>query len=239
MILFPAMAEVEIPYIKQEITKSNKGMCGAASLAMVYASFGKTYAQNDIFGNIAISNKKGSSTGVLYRMSRDAIDKGFYSLAITAKEPKKVYQVFPEIKEKVRIILSHKVKVNWPPGHYTVLVDITKDDIVVHDPAVKPLRHIPKGSFNELWKGRCYMLLAVTNVKSDRNNCSVCGKHIPDEVVCPRNKCRKTITLQPKEILGCTDNNCSGRIWAFIYCPYCGVAIDEISGRQAKSSALN
>lgn len=229
----------DIPYKEQDKEHEHKGMCGAGSLDMVYASFGNPQDQHKIFEAIAVPTKKDgekSSSGSTYKMSRDAINRGFYALTLAIKDPLTFFKNFQVMKESIRVILVHKVYPKSNSCHATVLLDATDKYVIVHDPSGKPNRRIKKDFFLEMWKERGYCLVAVSDRKSASNNCAVCGKAIPDKISCPT--CPKMIWLEPKEVLGCINNSCSNRMWNYILCPYCGHSIDEISGTEGLSSKI-
>ena len=126
-----------------------------------------------------------------------------------------------------RIIFVQKYKGNDEGWHATVMVDVTDTEVIVNDPALKPSRHIGKDTFLYLWAGgkeKKFELVAVSDKKSDAYKCRVCGKPIPDYIICP--KCKKKVPLEPKIILGCMDDKCPGRTWQLIYCPYCETTIN-------------
>lgn len=229
----------DIPYIEQDRKHKPKGMCGAGSLDMVYASFGKPQDQHEIFEFIAIPQemygRKGSAAST-YKMSRDAIRRGFYALAILIKDPLAFFKNFTVIKESVRVIFIHKSAPGSKSSHCTVFLDVTDEDIIIHDPAGKPNRHVPKEQFLKMWSEKSNTLIAISDKKTGYNNCAVCGKAIPDKISCPA--CPKMVGLEPKNALGCIDNSCPNRMWKYILCPYCGHSINGISGTEGLSSKI-
>ncbi len=218
------------------IPKITKGCAGPRAWPWSINHSVKTVDQQTIFYKIAVAGDKKGSYSVCshHLMCRDAINRGFYALSIYVKKPEEFLISYEKktIDNSIRIIFSQRPKNTSTDWHATVLVDIIDSDVVVHDPWVKPSRRIARQTFMELWRGGIKpdeygnRLIAVSDKKSARNKCFLCGKRIPDSIKCPA--CHKTICLEPKDVLGCIDDHCSQRLWKIIGCPYCDNTIYEI-----------
>jgi ABC-type bacteriocin/lantibiotic exporter with double-glycine peptidase domain len=146
------MSETEtapIPYEKQEDLHTNR-MCGAACLSMVYRSFGRRIPQAEIWSRISKHNRFGSLASTTHLMAQDAITRGYSALVIQAKQPLQVLRLCRE--NGIRALLNHRLKDDSPTGHYSVLVDIDADSVVLHDPFVGPLRRLSHAELLRLWQ---------------------------------------------------------------------------------------
>ncbi|MDP3790155.1 MAG: papain-like cysteine protease family protein [Candidatus Omnitrophota bacterium] len=223
---------IDIPYIEQESAKKhNKGLCGAACLSMVYASYGKNVDQWDIFYNIAVPGGRKGDDGrpgsgcSHYLMVRDALNRGFYAICIAMKNPQEFFDLYRsnEIDHSIRIILSHRPKKKTMSLHATVLLDVTDTEVIIHDPDQGPSRHVAMADFIEMWQGMPptkNRLVAISDKKYGKDKCSVCKRPVPDHLECP--DCHRKIGLEPKELIGCIYYDCPGRFWESVQCPYCG-----------------
>jgi len=212
-----------IPYERQEDLQTNR-MCGAASLSMVYRSFGQTVPQAEIWARISKHNRTGSLASTTYLMAQDALHRGFSALAIQAKHPLQVLRLCRE--NGVRAVLNHRLKADSPAGHYTVLVDVDPECVVLHDPFFGPSRRLAHAELLELWLPRYAnteitgnMIIGVAAQPSTVPPCRLCGAVIPPKADCPN--CEKPVSLQPASILGCTGAGCPARMWNYVCCPFC------------------
>jgi hypothetical protein len=219
-------AEMTIPYEKQSNLQTNR-TCGAACLTMVYRSFGKEIPQAEIWAAIAKQNRFGSLASTTHLMARDALSSGFAALAVQARHPLQALRLCRE--SGVRAILNHRLKHNVGTGHYSVLVDIDHENVILHDPLYGPLRRLSHAELLELWHPRfpgCEIvgnvLIGVAAESPEVPVCQRCRTPIPTNVDCPN--CRKPLALKPVAPLGCVNNACAGRMWNFICCPSCDYA---------------
>jgi Papain-like cysteine protease AvrRpt2 len=228
-----------IPYERQEDLQTNR-MCGAASLSMVYRSFGKHIPQAEIWPRISKHNRFGSLASTTYLMAQDALSRGFSTLAIQAKHPLQVLRLCRE--NGTRAVLNHRLKADSEAGHYTVLVDMDADSVVLHDPFLGPSRRLAHGELLELWLPRHAnteitgnVLIAVAAHPATVAPCKLCGTVIPPRAACPG--CGKPVSLQPASILGCTGDSCPARMWNTICCPFCNTTWNLNSERQESQAA--
>ncbi len=223
-----ATAEVDYPYVRQK-----PNMCGAASLSMVYKSFGEDYTQDEIFEFTAtpcIVDGKNKPTNPIYKMAQDPINRGYYAIAIRIKDPIEFFNLFSKIKDRVRVIVSLVPGVGVSASHLMPLIDANDKDLVFNDPGKCPSYHLTREKFLKKW--RSYSLVAICKDVTKAYACPVCGRSIPDNVTC--SQCGKGIPLEPKEVLGCVHNECSGKMWTLLICPYCSKNVDTIQNGIAK-----
>jgi hypothetical protein len=229
-----------IPYERQSDTDGTRS-CGAACLSMVYRSLGKDVPQTEIWPVIAKPNRFGAVSSTTYLMAQDAINRGFRAVALQARHPLQTLRLCRE--SGVRAILNHRPQVGSSTGHYSVLVDVTDRDAVLHDPADRPLRRVSHDQLLELWQPRSadseisgFVLIAIAAPKtSSARSCEFCHVPFPAGVECPR--CRKQVRLLPDEPLGCANTACIARMWNYICCPYCDQAFMFTAGASASPGA--
>jgi hypothetical protein len=216
-----------IPYEKQ-VDLQNGRMCGAAALSMVYRSYAKSVAQAEVWPHIAKHNRFGSLTAATHLITKDALKRGFAALAIQTANPLMVLRRCQD--HGIRVILNHRLQEEVATGHYTVLVDIDDDSVLLHDPYYGPSRHVAHANLLDLWRPRYLnaeiagnVLIGIAPEGEALPACSLCGAAIPPHVSCPR--CGEAVPLQPAALLGCLGAECPGRMWRHIYCPFCDHAL--------------
>lgn len=228
-------SRAEIPYVKQQDTPGNQ-LCGAASLCMVYQSFGLPCVQEEIWESIAPRSFRGSRRAQTYRLAADALKRGLSALVLQARHPWPILQAAH--RAGVRIILNHRIQERVSQGHYSVLVGIDEANAVLHDPQSGPDRSMTRDALLELWKpggfrsevtGHVLVAVAATGTPLA---CAACGKSIAATMPC--RVCRKEMPLQPVEVLGCASSECEGRLWEYLYCPFCDMRTATLPEVEAK-----
>jgi hypothetical protein len=236
MSAVPALA---IPYEKQGELPNGR-MCGAAALSMVYRSFQKPVAQAEIWPKIAKHNRFGSLTSATHLMTQDALQRGFAALAIQAANPLVVLRRCQD--SGIRVILNHRLKEDVAAGHYTVLVDLADDHVVLHDPFFGPSRRVPHAALLDLWRPRYLnaeiagnILIGIARAPTVPPPCPLCRTPIPPHVNCPQ--CAKPVPLQPTSLLGCVGRDCPGRLWHHVCCPFCDFTWSFATGEAQAEAA--
>ncbi len=216
-------AEATIPYERQ-IDPQTSRMCGAASLSMVYRSFGKEVPQTEIWPAIAKRTASGSLASTTHLMVQDAVNRGFSAVAIQARHPLQALRLCREWG--IHVILNHRLRRELPAGHYSVLVDLDDKTVVLHDPFDGPSRRLSHAELLELWQPNFpnseitgYVLMAIAARPLTMPACEFCRTETPSHVDCP--KCRKPVGLQPGAVLGCMRDGCIARMWNYVCCPSC------------------
>jgi hypothetical protein len=215
--------EYSIAYQRQSSGDSNR-TCGAACLSMVYGSFGMEVQQTEIWPAIAKSNRFGSEASTTHLMVADALNRGLDAVAIQARHPLHVLKVCRAAG--VRVILNHRLYFDAGAGHYSVLVDLNEQDVILHDPYFGPSRFLAPGELLELWQPRLpdseivgSTLIAIAARQPSALVCEFCHSPFPDRVVCPQ--CHQPVPLRPVAPLGCISQACVARIWNYLCCPSC------------------
>jgi hypothetical protein len=188
---------------------------------MVYRSLGLECTQEDLWPAVAAGarNARTRLIGV------DALERGFDALIVRARAPWEVLGVC--VRDSIRAILNHRIARESSLGHYTVLTGVEDVRAVVHDPKFGPARHLDRALLLQLWQPRGHgsevtgrVLVAIA--RRDRSgdaSCPRCRAPIPESARCGR--CDATIRLRPAAILGCTAEDCDGRLWDVLFCPRC------------------
>ena len=218
-----ALDGAPIPYERQASPHTNR-MCGAASLSMVYRSFGTPFTQDEIWPRISKPNRFGTTASTTHLMARDALSRGFAAVVTQARQPLQTLRLCRE--QDIRVILNHRLKADSPAGHFTVLVDIDGEDVVLHDPLFGPRQRLKHAQLLELWQPRFAnaeitgnILIAITAREADMPPCPLCGETLPSDVACPR--CTRPVPLQPAAATGCVSARCAARMWNYVCCPFC------------------
>jgi len=235
--------------------KANRS-CGAACLSMVYRSFGEGLSQEvpqaEIWSAISKPNRFGSLASTTYLMTQDALNRGFRAVAFQARHPTQVLRLSRSgaALGKIRVILNHRLQADSASGHYTVLVDFERQQVLLHDPALGPSRRLTHAELLELWLPRFdnseivgNVLIAVAAEPSAPFTCEFCRTPMPATVDCPN--CGTAVSLEPSALLGCFNYACIARMWKSICCPQCdhlwsadeaGAAKSEVRDANAASS---
>lgn len=215
---------MDIPYERQQGSRT----CGAAALCMVYRSFGMDCTQLTVWDAIRTPDSSGRDYTATDRMIRDALSRGFYAAAGRATDALHTLALCKD--NSIRAILSHRVNRDSDLGHYTVLIDINDEAVIVHDPDPDrgPSRSIPRSDLLELWNPRPpqsgitgNILITIVNQLPPESRCSQCGQ---PSIPCPQ--CGNSTPLSPIPVLGCFRRQCRERIWEAVICAYCNAGLD-------------
>lgn len=212
-----------IPFEAQPDPQARRD-CGAACLRMVYRSFGKDIPQAEIWEAIAGPDPAGRISSTTYRMTKDALTRGFHAIAFQARHPLQALRLCRDCD--ARVILNHRPTAESSSGHYSVMVDLGDQEIVVHDPFFGPSRRVPSAELLELWRPAAmnseiagFVLIAVAAEVPTPAPCWLCHAPVPGAAVCPG--CKQAVALQPSAALGCVNPACVARMWNYICCPFC------------------
>lgn len=226
----PQAPITDLPYEKQEDTPTNR-KCGAASLCMVYRSFGMDCTQADVWERIARRGSRGAKCARTYLLAEDALKRGLSALVLQARDPWTMLRNCAE--QPVRVILNHRIEKHRRDGHYSVLVAIDSVNVTLHDPQLGPARTVPREEFLTLWQSGIgfsevtgSVLVVIAQGAAQASTCATCAMPLPATHTC--RKCEAKIVLQPAAILGCGQLTCTGRTWTRLYCPSCDACVLEL-----------
>lgn len=181
--------------------------------------------QGEIWREISKPNRFGSVSSATHLMVAHARKRGFAAIAIQSRYP--LVALMGCRENGLRAILNHRLRPDSPTGHFSVLLDVDAESVVVHDPLYGPRRRLPHAELLELWQPRFAnseiagnVLIGLAPRSSVVPRCPICQTPIPAQVACPR--CGKPVALQPPDLLGCVGAaNCLGRLWNYVCCPAC------------------
>lgn len=198
--------------------------CGAACLSMVYSALGKPVSGSAIWPKICKQNKAGILSSTTHLMVSHALSCGFAAVAVQARSPIQILRAC--LDSGIYAILNHRCQNGDSAGHYTTLVDMDDQNVILHDPFVGPARRVPHADLLNLWQPLSYgseiagnVIVCVSAVSQDPANCNLCKAAIPSDAECP--ECGTLVPLRPAAPLGCIDSRCLGRLWSFLCCPKC------------------
>lgn len=214
-----------IPFEKQQDNHS----CGPAALAMVYRSLGKVVAQNEIWPEIRQKEGSGRWGSRTYLVCQDALRRGLAGLIIQARQP--AWNLLDQChRHRLRVIINHRLRPDKTSRHFSVLVAVNDDEIVIHDPLHGPEQHHGREAFLELWapnaRGHAAGHIVVALAEPGGRPippCPACGREVPAEIRC--RVCGKGTQLEPAAALGCADPACPAAVWKRLFCTNCDTEI--------------
>src|SRR5262249_17851428 len=123
----------DIPYERQSEPTSNR-MCGAAALCMVYRSFGVACTQAELAAKLAGAGPARNLGARPYLLAQDALSRGISALVFRARDPLRTLRDCQD--QPVRLILNHRLGIESHAGHFSALVSVGEEDVVLHDPQI-------------------------------------------------------------------------------------------------------
>lgn len=237
--------EQAIPFERQ----AEQRTCGAAALVMAYRSLAASRrargveeaveaTQAGVWERVSRPDQVGGRNAATHLMVKDALQRGFSAVALQASDPLRLLLSCRE--NGVLAILNHRLSPDSPAGHFTVLVGMDDEGVVVHDPSLGPSRRIPFGPLLELWQPRLpgaeiagNVLIAIADAPPRVGACPACSVPIPGAAPCP--KCRGDVPLAPSGVVGCVGAGCLNRTWLRVCCPSCDYTFPFV-GAPAKET---
>jgi hypothetical protein len=197
---------------------------------MVYRSLGIVETQQDIWPRVACLAWDGRRKARTRLLCQDALAHNLEAMIVQARQPWPLLQRCTNAGW--RVILHHQPRVGAGEGHYSVLLDMTELEIVVHDPQAGPERHWQRDDFLAAWgpggvEVPGYVLVVITASSPSQLSCPVCGQGGADTVSCCN--CRQTVQLRPEGTLGCLRPDCAGRLWERVFCPTCDWGMTSVT----------
>ena len=144
-------ALIDIPYLPQ-----TEQLCGGAALAMVLRYWGATTTSPQDFAPLVDNSEGGIRTSVL---TGAAVARGWSATALNVDASKASALMQTSIDQGRPLIALIEER----PGvyHYVVLVGVTDDQVVLHDPARAPYRVMARADFDKRWAAAGRWLLLV------------------------------------------------------------------------------
>jgi hypothetical protein len=219
----PSNTALDIPYERQSDPMSNR-MCGAAALCMVYRSFGIKASQAELGPKLTRPGLNSNLAARSFLVAQEALTRGLSALVLRAKDPLRILKVCH--RPQLRAILNHRLHIESASGHFTVLVDLDGEAVIVHDPQFGSHLRFILSDIVKLWRplgpsseitGNVLVILAQDPPPAAP--CPRCGGVIPESLACPG--CQNPVSLRPASVLGCMGDSCPERTWQTLFCPYC------------------
>jgi predicted double-glycine peptidase len=129
---------LDVPYLAQ-----TPDLCGGAALAMVLRYWGDEDVFAEDFARLVEPATAGIPTGVL---ATAAVTRGWRALASHASSSALI-QTALDLGHPVIALIEHSPK----RYHYVVVVGMTDDSVVFHDPADAPYRVVERARFDRVW----------------------------------------------------------------------------------------
>lgn len=218
-------AFLPIPYERQITSDA----CGAAALAMVYRSFGLTCSQDEIWPRSARAGHLRVPRTKTWLLCADALNLGLAAMTLKVCDPWSTLQLCAQ--QNIRAIVNHRLSNETPVGHYSVLVAIDDQHVLLHDPQLGPERRLSRDELLDLWGRRIgdweitgRVLLAVARPSPAAHVCPQCGAEAARSMRCAA--CGEPVPLEPARLLGCLDAQCAERTWEQLFCPHCDFAVN-------------
>jgi len=151
---------IEVPYLSQ-----TPELCGGAALAMVLRYWGTADVFAQDFALLVEPDRRGIRTEVLARAARDrgwetmvAQPDGRMSLDEVREHVSRGRPVIALIEERANVL------------HYVVVLGVTPDRVVVHDPARAPYRALTHADFERRWAATSHWMMLVLPAQPPRTS---------------------------------------------------------------------
>ncbi len=129
--------------LKLKPFRQTPGLCGPASLKMVFDYYGVSVSEAEIAEIAGASREKGTSIEGLVRAAKH------FGFRVLLKEGATLDDLKHFVKRKIPVI------VGWffeDEGHYSVVVDINDKTLILRDPSLKKgVRKMPVERFLRVW----------------------------------------------------------------------------------------
>ena len=182
----------------------NEGYCGAATLVMLYRSFGLPAGQETVWSELQ-AYSTGQTRTRTFHLARNALEHGFSAVVVRVQEP--TVFLFADFSS-IRLIPVCRIRRNSGRGHFSLFreADPITQMVTLHDPQFGPDRTVPLSEFLELWTPQ------GNGDEITRNIAVLTAESCNEAVVCP--DCLKTFFLDP--LLSFADG-----AFETMFCPYC------------------
>lgn len=143
-------ASLQVPYVPQ-----TDALCGGAAAAMVFRYWGDAHADVEQFGTL-VERRAGGAAGIAADVLTQAIrsrgwrtDRAGSSLASLGQHV--------DAGRPVIVLIADRRDIY----HYVVVVGLTDDAVVIHDPSWGPYRSIKRSAFERVWTAAQHWSLVV------------------------------------------------------------------------------
>jgi predicted double-glycine peptidase len=147
---------IEVPFVPQ-----TDALCGGASVAMVFRYWGDVHADAGQFATL-IEHRAGGVAGIADGVLVSAVRAKGWRTESTDGSPAALRSRLAA-RQPVVVLLSERRNLY----HYVVVVGISGEDMVVHDPSWGPFRVIPAADFERRWSASHHWSLVILPEKEE------------------------------------------------------------------------
>ncbi len=166
-----------------QILRSGERRCGAATLVMVYRSFGSDLEQETVWSELR-SYSVGKSTVRTFHLARHALEHGLSAVVVRLRHPAEF--LFEDFSS-VRMIPVHRIRRDSGKGHFSLFLgaDAETQMVSLHDPQLGPHRSLKISEFLELWTPwgtdceiTSNIAVLIAESRTEPTTCSACSRLI-------------------------------------------------------------
>lgn len=134
---------IKIPYFKQNIPYS----CGPVVLQMIFRYYGKVFSEQFLIDKLKPNNDIGTRHQTMIDFARK---EGFF---VYVNQGSSLEEIFSLLSKNIPVIV-HYIEPATEDGHYSVVVDVQKDKVVLNDPWNGEKFKLNREDFEERWKSK-------------------------------------------------------------------------------------
>jgi hypothetical protein len=142
---------LDVPYVTQ-----TPALCGGAAVAMVLRYWGERGVFAQDFASLVRASDAGIPTGAL---ASAVLARGWRAAVVSVSEATAASQIASDIDRGRPLIVL--IEVAPHTYHYVVIVGLTGQQVVVHDPARAPFRVLQWAEFDRVWAAAGRWMLLV------------------------------------------------------------------------------
>jgi len=192
------------------------------ALAKLLSEYGIERTPSQIAAAVALPDPEGTSSARTYLMGRYAERLGF-SVGVLQCWEHAAWQVLKQCHaQRVKVIINHVHQIAEDEGHYSTLMSIDEDTVMLDDPFMGPGQVVDRDHFIELWQPNPetsgHTLLAIDRTVDSDAPMMPCGP-CPDCGTVPRLSLTKI--FQPAQW--------TGDRWRRFFCMQCDGSFAPVS----------
>ena len=204
-----------IPFVRQQAVDGCSRTCAAASLAMVYGSFGIELGIDELWRSLSPGLSATQPVGS-HRLAADAIARGLPAVVLRSQLPWRSLRLVEQAGW--RCIVNHRLEAESTAGHFSVVVGVDEHQLILHDPYAGPSQQFERTVWLDRWRdgSSCTehtgnVLVAIGQPGSRTHG---------DEMICPG--CHAVLPLANDiGVAAFAWDDC----WECLFCPYCDAAL--------------
>lgn len=188
--------------------------CGAIALVDVLKRLGVETDLGSVWPHVAMPDPFGTRSAKSYRLARHARDRGLRAGVLQCQRERAWDALLKCASLGVTVIINHQATAARHEGHFSTLVSISDESVVLDDPISRLQNQMPRNVFLNHWSPNDeitgHVLVAIREPSKI---------HSQEPVFrCP--KCETALSLQPSELFTAQDWNHNG-LWERFFCVEC------------------